>query len=174
MIKSRKKLFGIVVGILLAALLVTTWNPKIRTNLFVRLYHEDIEESLTLGMGVPADDAVLFGYKYVNTWEGEHSMTEFLIAASGFVPESTYYGCYYSPDDVPLAFQNLDTVLVRKVIPGHGWAKVTTAVLQQKSWIIGITLKLLFNSERRFIWLIRTRSHQSTRICLHICAWALL
>ena len=136
MIKSRKKLFGIVVGILLAALLVTTWNPKIRTNLFVCLYHEDIEESLTLGMGVPADDAMLFGYKYVNTWEGEHSMTEFLIAASGFIPESTYYGCYYSPDDVPLAFQNLDTVLVQE---GDSW-----------TWVgegdnCGITTKIMDN-----------------------------
>jgi len=136
MIKSSKKLFGIIAGILLAALVVTTWIPKVRTNLFVRLYHEEIEESLSLGMGVPADDAVLFGYKYVNTWEGEHSMTEFLIAASGFVPESTYYGCYYSPDDVPLAFQNLDTVLVQE---GDSW-----------TWVgegdnCGITTKIMDN-----------------------------
>ena len=55
-----------------------------------------------MNAGVPADDAVLFGYKYVNTWEGEHSMVEFLITTRG----DTYYGCYYSPDDVPLAFQN--------------------------------------------------------------------
>ena len=48
------------------------------------------------------DDVVLFGYKYANTWEGEHAMVEFLISTRG----DTYYGCYYSPDDVPLAFQN--------------------------------------------------------------------
>ena len=28
----------------------------------------------------------------------------------------TYYGCYYSPDDVPLAFQNSDVPLVQN---GH-------------------------------------------------------
>ena len=84
-------------------------NPQIRTNLFVRIYHEQIEEGLKMHAGVPADDAVLFGYKYVNTWEGEHSMVEFLITARG----DTYYGCYYSPDDVPLAFQNTQAELTQ-------------------------------------------------------------
>ena len=121
MIKSRKKLFGIVAGILLAALLITMWIPKVRTTLFVKLYHEDIEESLSLGMGVPADDAVLFGYKYVNTWEGEHTMTEFLISASGLVPQSTYYGCYYSPDDVPMAFQNPAGIELTETESGWTW-----------------------------------------------------
>jgi len=59
--------------------------------------------------GVPADNAVLFGYECVNTWEGEHTMVEFLITARG----DTYYGCYYSPDDVPLAFQNTDAKLTQ-------------------------------------------------------------
>ena len=40
-------------------------NPQIRTNIFVRLYHEQIEEGLRMNAGVPADDATLFGYKYV-------------------------------------------------------------------------------------------------------------
>lgn len=118
MTKFKKRLPGIVLGIFLAAVLITTSIPKVRTTLFVKLYHDDIEQSLIQGMGVPADDAVLFGYKYVNTWKKEHSMTEFLISASGFGSETTYYGCYYSYDDVPLAFQNLDTVLVQD---GNSW-----------------------------------------------------
>ena len=121
MTKSKKRLLGIVLGILLVALLITISIPNVRTTLFVKLYHDDIEHSLTQGMGVPADDAVLFGYKSVNTWESEHSMTEFLISASGFGAETTYYGCYYSYDDVPLAFQNLDTVLVQD---GDSWTWV--------------------------------------------------
>ena len=90
-----------VTAYLIAGVLMIS-NPQIHTNLFVRLYHADIEEGLRINAGVPADDVVLFGYKYVNTWEGEHSMVEFLITTRG----DTYYGCYYSPDDVPLAFQN--------------------------------------------------------------------
>lgn len=109
---SKKCLLGISLGILLAAILIPVSIPKVRTTLFVALYHEDIEQSLIHGMGVPADDAVLFGYRHVNTWEGEHTMTEFLISASGFGSETSYYGCYYSPDDVPMAFQNLQTELI--------------------------------------------------------------
>ena len=106
--KKRKWIWiGLAVILVVSVLLLS--NPQVRTNLFVRLYHDDIEEGLRINAGVPADDAVLFGYKYVNTWEGEHSMVEFLITTRG----DTYYGCYYSPDDVPLAFQNTEAELTQ-------------------------------------------------------------
>lgn len=88
--------------------------PKLRVSLFVNAYHELIEESLAASHGVPADDAVLFGYDAVNSWEGTHPMTEFVIMAYG----DTYYGCYYSPDDVPLAFQNTDVKVMQS---GHDY-----------------------------------------------------
>ena len=99
--KKRKWIWIGLAAILIVAILAVS-NPQIRTNLFVRLYHEQIEEGLKMHAGVPADDATLIGYDAVNTWEGEHSMVEFVITSRG----DTYYGCYYSPDDVPLAFQN--------------------------------------------------------------------
>lgn len=110
--KKRKWMWITLVLILIVGLLFVC-NPKIRVNLFVGLYHEKIEEGLKMNAGVPADDALLFGYQYVNTWEGEHSMTEFLISGSGFGSETTYYGCYYSPDDIPLAFQNAEAKLTQ-------------------------------------------------------------
>lgn len=119
--KKKRILIVIAIIAITVVTIAVLSMPKIRTNLFVQLYHETIEESLSNSMGVPADDAVLFGYKYVNTWEGEHSMTEFLIGASGFGSETNYYGCYYSYDDVPLAFQNLDTTLVKE---GDFWTWV--------------------------------------------------
>lgn len=106
--KKRKWVWCILAALLIAALVMIN-VPQVRVNLFVQIYHEQIEEGLRLNAGVPADDAVLFGYKYVNTWEGEHSMVEFLISTVG----GTYYGCYYSPDDVPLAFQNTDVELTQ-------------------------------------------------------------
>ena len=88
--------------------------PKLRVSLFVSIYHELIEESLATGNGVPADDAVLLGYDAVNSWDGTHPMTEFLIMAVG----NSYYGCYYSPDDIPLAFQNADVEIMQD---GHDY-----------------------------------------------------
>lgn len=106
---KKRKWLWIGLAVILIAGVLLIHNPQIRTNLFVRLYNEKIEEGLRVNAGVPADDAVLFGYKYVNTWEGEHSMVEFLIGSIG----DAYYGCYYSPDDVPLAFQNTEAELTQ-------------------------------------------------------------
>ena len=105
--KKSKWIWIVLTAILIIAILAVS-NPQIRTNIFVRLYHEQIEEGLRMNAGVPADDAVLFGYESVNTWPGEHTMVEFLISGFGLGSASSYYGCYYSPDDVPLAFQNMD------------------------------------------------------------------
>ena len=110
--KKRKWIWIGMAAILILAILAVS-NPQIRTNLFVRLYHEKIEEGLRMNAGVPADDAVLFGYESVNTWHGEHAMVEFLISGLGLGSASSYYGCYYSPDDVPLAFQNMDVKLTQ-------------------------------------------------------------
>lgn len=108
--KKRIKIsFGIFLSILILSLLSIYGIPKLRVTFFVNMYHELIEENLMANNGVPADEAVLFGYQYVNSWKGSHPMTEFVIMTYG----DTYYGCYYSPDDVPLAFQNTEVNLVQ-------------------------------------------------------------
>ena len=53
-------------------------------------------------------------WKGVTEWDGVHKMVEYTVTAAG----STYYGFYYSPDDVPLAFQNTDTALTES---DGGW-----------------------------------------------------
>lgn len=106
---KKHKWLWIILAVLLVAGVALANTPRIRVDLFVRLYHEQIEDGLRQGAGVPADDAVLFGYKYVNSWEGEHGMVEFVLTTRG----DTYYGCYYSPNDVPLAFQNTEAELTQ-------------------------------------------------------------
>lgn len=44
-------------------------------------------------------------------FEGEHNMVEFMVDEDGMIPPAQYYGFYYSPDDVPLAFQNVKVPL---------------------------------------------------------------
>ena len=44
-------------------------------------------------------------------FDGEHKMVEFMIDGDGVIPPAPYYGFYYSPDDVPLAFQNINVSL---------------------------------------------------------------
>ena len=114
--KKRKWIWIGLAVILIASVLLLS-NPQIRTNLFVRLYHDDIEEGLRMQAGVPADDVILFGYDAVNTWEGEHTMVEFVIMSR----THTYYGCYYSPDDVPLAFQNQGANIFQDGLDSWKW-----------------------------------------------------
>ncbi len=111
--KKRKWILLILVAIVIVAVVLVN-SPIFRGNLFVKLYHEDVEEGLRMHAGVPGDDVVFLGYRSVNSWEGEHPMTEFIIMARG----DTYYGVYYSPDDVPLAFQNVDVALTQD---GHDY-----------------------------------------------------
>lgn len=62
-------------------------------------------------MGLWEQDGTLSyteNWKAVNHWSGEHEMVEYLVEAAG----DTYRGFYYSPEDVPLAFQNTDVSLV--------------------------------------------------------------
>ena len=49
----------------------------------------------------------------VNHWPGQHPMVEYILL-TGF----GYYGFYYSPDDVPLAFQNVPVPLEES---SNGW-----------------------------------------------------
>ena len=39
-------------------------------------------------------------------WRGEHSIVEYTVISKGIVSASTYYGFFYSADDVPVSFQN--------------------------------------------------------------------
>ena len=114
--KLWKKKWVYAVLILLILLGSYLGNPFLRVKTFIFLHHSQIEDSLTDHNGVP----VIWGVNSVNTWEGEHDMTELILFASGFGSETTYYGCYFSWDDVPLAFQNLDTELVQN---GHVYWK---------------------------------------------------
>lgn len=109
----KKRVFLIAVAVLLSAVLTVSFVPKWRTQAFVALYHDEIEAGLADHQGVPADDATLFGYKYVNSWDGEHPITEFMIGARGFLlVNARYFGCYYSPHDVPAGFQNVAVELI--------------------------------------------------------------
>lgn len=50
----------------------------------------------------------------VNVWDGEHDIVEYIVVSRGLVPSGTYYGFFYSPDDVPVSFQNSGEELSRQ------------------------------------------------------------
>ncbi len=97
--RKTKIIFTVLVTVLFCSA-VYFLNPQLRVRCFIAAYSDDYEQ----WDGVPAN----IGIKYSNVWEAEHSMHEMIL----FTFYGTNYGCYYSPDDVPLAFQNMDFELV--------------------------------------------------------------
>lgn len=71
---------------------------------FVERYADTLEPLLESGEPLP----VLSEVTAYNDWSGEHPMMEFLLKPRFGI----YVGCYYSPDDVPMAFQNVSIPLV--------------------------------------------------------------
>ncbi len=104
--KATKTVIVTLVTILLLSAIILCCIPRVRVGMFLYCYREAIEDSLSAQNELPSP---LHGCKKAHTWEGSHPMTEFHIMTIG----DTYYGCYYSPDDVPLPFQNTGETLTQ-------------------------------------------------------------
>lgn len=83
------------------------FSPENRTQRFVHRNHALLEERIDNNQPIPVN----IDFLYDNDWSRDHKIYEFTIGTKGLVPSSSYYGCYYSPDDVPVAFQNMDVEL---------------------------------------------------------------
>ena len=57
------------------------------------------------GQALPAE----YGGAKVRTWGGAHVQVDFVLGYG--IGDRQYWGAYYSPDDVPLPFQNADVPL---------------------------------------------------------------
>lgn len=103
----KRKRFLLLICALLFLFLLYRNQPFQKAEAFVSRYAASIEAALEAGQPLPED----LPARRVSTWTREHTMVEFFLTGRGLVPSSTYYGCYYSPDDVPLPFQNTDLPL---------------------------------------------------------------
>ena len=120
--KTLKKRWYLILICLIAILAV--WfmmNPKYRVGLFVDVHGDALEKQIFVENPDHGDSTrdtyspivpSYMGIRNFNTWEGEHDIIEFSLFASGFGSETAYYGCYYSFDNVPVAFQNAPYDLV--------------------------------------------------------------
>lgn len=104
----KKKSVGIAVAILLifvSLIGVMIWRntPEKKVARFVNGHSAELLGYINSEQPIPED----LGVDGYDSWDGEHPMEEFHL----FTRRGTYYGCYYSPDDVPFAFQNSELPL---------------------------------------------------------------
>ena len=103
-----KKVLCAVLAVLLIFTAVYFAVPQLRVRLFVACYADLLEHGFENQLGLPAN----IGINHSNMWSGEDDMYELILFEYG----KTSYGCYYSPDDVPLPFQNMKVELLHN---GH-------------------------------------------------------
>ena len=114
--KTTKKLFFILVpAVLLSVGLIVflgfMLSPYRRIEYFVKRHEAaltKIAQTELSGSHQHKSDEKFHGVEIDGVFEGDHPMVQFYSFGFGLVPSSSYYGFYYSPDDVPLPFQNAD------------------------------------------------------------------
>lgn len=117
----RLKPLIIITAVIIAMIgVIKLSDPRTLANAFVAVYGSRIETECADSLIDGAKKLENLPAMSVKVWHGksEHDMIEFLLAGSGLAPSSSYYGCYYSPDDVPLAFQGMDVTLTEEG-PGY-------------------------------------------------------
>lgn len=86
-------------------------TPEKRVDRLVEKHSAQITQLLDAGEPIPED------LPQFSAYQGTHPMYEHTVTTMG----DTSYGCYYSPDQVPLCFQNAELELVPDVRGGWSW-----------------------------------------------------
>lgn len=110
--KRDKKIIVVVLILLTICGIKHSSNPEHRINNFIK---QNREELVTIAEAHLNSDPSITTYKGVEVepvCRGKHDIVEFYYCGVGLVPSSTYYGFYYSPDDVPTPYQNTNDKLV--------------------------------------------------------------
>jgi hypothetical protein len=105
--KKRNKIIIAAVLVILAICAVKyILNPERRIEMFI---NKNSEELVTIAEAYLDSDTTIKTYKGVEVeqvFKGNSDIVQFYYCGVGIVPASKYYGFYYSPDDVPTAYQN--------------------------------------------------------------------
>lgn len=127
---SKTRMFILVViaiVIILAACIINM--PANKAKLVLNLWHDDFEaNSISALQNRNADDK-LHGVKLDGIFKSQASesdetgIVQYTVNAHGLPSAGAYYGFYYSPDDEPAAYQNIDCRLKEDGENRWSWSK---------------------------------------------------
>lgn len=81
-------------------------NPERQIKKFIS---QNSEELMTIAEAYLNDDMttkIFKGVKVEGAFRGDSDIVQYYYSGKGIAPASKYYGFYYSPDDVPVAYEN--------------------------------------------------------------------
>ena len=129
-IRCNRKI--IIVILLVIVLILIAWilnAPANKSKLVLNLWHDDFEaNSISALQNSNADDKLhgvrLDGiFKSQTDGNDEAGIVQYTVNAYGLPSAGTYYGFYYSPDDEPAAYQNIDCRLMEDGDDRWSWSK---------------------------------------------------
>ncbi len=129
-IRCNRKI--IIVILLVIVLILIAWilnAPANKAKLVLNLWHDDFEaNSISALQNSNADDKLhgvrLDGiFKSQASESDEAGIVQYMVKAYGLPSAGTYYGFYYSPDDEPAAYQNIDCRLMEDGDNRWSWSK---------------------------------------------------
>lgn len=104
--RKIKKKTVIKILIVVGAILFLKWysNPERRIFAMVERNLEKYEMAVQQMMNgdISASRVEVPGVRDVHVRMGEHVVVDFFVTGFGLAPSSTYYGFYYSPEDLPM------------------------------------------------------------------------
>lgn len=129
-IKRNSKTMMIILAAIIIVLVVIIVNaPANKSKLVLNLWHDDFEaNSISALQNSNADDK-LHGVKLDGVFKSQASgndeagIVQYRVKAHGLTSAGTYYGFYYSPDDEPAAYQNIDCRLMEDGDNRWSWSK---------------------------------------------------
>ena len=129
-IRCNRKI--IIVILLVIVLILIAWilnAPANKSKLVLNLWHDDFEaNSISALQNSNADDK-LHGVKLDGIFKSQASesdetgIVQYTVNAYGLPSAGAYYGFYYSPDDEPAAYQNIDCRLKEDGDNRWSWSK---------------------------------------------------
>lgn len=101
--KNKKILLVILIIFVAVAFIKWYGNPERRIFAMVERNQEKYEAAaeMLINEEVSAEEVDAPGVQNVKMVMGEHVIIDFYVTGFGLAPSSTYYGFYYSPEDVP-------------------------------------------------------------------------
>lgn len=129
-IRCNRKI--IIVILLVIVLILIAWilnAPANKAKLVLNLWHDDFEaNSISALQNCNAEDKLhgvrLDGiFKSQASESDETGIVQYTVNAYGLPSAGAYYGFYYSPDDEPAAYQNIDCRLKEDGENRWSWSK---------------------------------------------------
>ena len=129
-IKRNSKTMMIILAAIIIVLAAGIINaPANKAKLVLNLWHDDFEaNSISALQNSNADDKLhgvrLDGiFKSQASESDETGIVQYTVNAYGLPSAGAYYGFYYSPDDEPTAYQNIDCRLMEDGDNRWSWNK---------------------------------------------------